>query len=122
MSPLFAALALMLPPPDPVELVGTWDVALYFSADAPPSATVMVVETEAEGVLTGTFYATPFSEARARVFQGEVVFTILTEDGSGPYLTSGTLQSNGEIKGQTLSVGRDFLMGWTATRRERETP
>ena len=123
MSLLITVLAVLaLPPRAPAELVGTWDVALYYSETAEPSSTVMVIDAEADGVLTGSFYGSAFGEARARVFQGEVIFTATTQDGSGAYLHSGRLASNGDMTGQTLSVGRDFLMGWTATRREGDAP
>ncbi len=110
-----AALALQAAPGD---LAGTWDVALYFSADAPPSATVMVLEPGDGGVLAGRFYGSPFGAARFAERDGVVAFTATTEDGSGPYLHSGRLTEDGRIEGQTLSVGRDFLMLWTAERRE----
>jgi len=110
-----AALALQAAPGD---LSGTWDVALYFSADAPPSATVLVLEPSQDGTLSGRFYGSPFGAARFAERNGVVAFTATTEDGSGPYLHSGRLTEAGVIEGQTLSVGRDFLMLWTAERRE----
>ena len=121
MTALLLIAALLLPPRSPAELVGSWDVALHYAEGAEPGATVMVVEAAQDGVLTGSFYGSAFGEARARVFQGEVIFTAVTEDGSGPYLHAGRLASDGTMTGQTLSVGRDFLMGWTA-RRRAETP
>jgi hypothetical protein len=104
----------------PAGLSGTWDVALYFSADAPPSATVMVLEPGEDGTLSGRFYGSPFGAARFAERDNVVAFTATTEDGSGPYLHSGRLTDDGRIEGQTLSVGRDFLMLWTAERRVEE--
>jgi hypothetical protein len=115
MSALVAALMLQAGPAD---LSGTWDVALYFSADAPPSATVMVLTPAADGSLAGSFYGTSFDVGRVAERRGAVAFTATTADNSGPYLHSGRLTGEGRIEGQTLSVGRDFLMIWTATRRE----
>jgi hypothetical protein len=104
-------------PASVADLIGTWDVSLYFSPDQPPSSTTMVITGVEDGVLTGTFYGSPFTTGRATVFDDEVIFTVATEDGSGPYLTSGELEDE-EIEGQTLSVGRDFLMAWEAERAE----
>lgn len=104
----------------PAELAGTWDVALYFSAEAPPSATVMVLEPREDGTLGGRFYGTPFEVARYAERNGAIAFTATTEDGSGPYLHAGRLTQDGDIEGQTLSVGRDFLMLWTAQRRQED--
>jgi len=95
------------------DLIGTWDVALFFSEDAPPSSTEMVVTAVDDGVLTGTFYGSPFLEGRAIVFDDEILFTVVTADGSGEYLTSGELDDD-EIEGQVLSVGRGFLMAFEA--------
>ena len=95
------------------DLIGTWDVSLFFSEEAPPSGTEMVVTAVDKGVLTGTFYGSPFLEGRAIVFDDEVLFTVVTADGSGEYLTSGELDDD-EIEGQVLSVGRDFLMAFEA--------
>lgn len=95
------------------DLIGTWDVALFFSEDAPPSSTEMVVTAVDDGVLTSTFYGSPFLQGRAIVFDDEVLFTVVTADGSGEYLTSGELDED-EIEGQVLSVGRGFLMAFEA--------
>lgn len=104
--------------PDPQVLLGTWDVALYFSASAPPSATVMEISAVNEdGTLAGTFYQSEFEQGRYRLTSDSVVFTVITSDSTGPYATSGRVQADGRIEGQTLSTGRDFLMAWTAQKR-----
>ncbi|MEL7232585.1 MAG: hypothetical protein AAGJ85_08765, partial [Pseudomonadota bacterium] len=106
------------PPVTSDSLVGTWDVSLYFSADAPPSSTVFIVSSTADGEVVGSFYGSEISESGVTVFQDEVLFTAVTSDGSGPYLHSGRLDAEaGMIEGQTLSTGRDFLMAWTAVRQ-----
>ena len=115
----FAAIAVQAAPAD---LAGSWDVSLYFSADAPPSTTVMVLDPNEDGSLAGRFYGSPFSAARFAEANGDVAFTAMTEDSSGAYLHSGRLAEDGRIEGQTLSVGRDFLMLWTAQRREEPAP
>lgn len=103
-------------------LIGTWDVSLYFSKDAPPSSTTLIVTKVADGDLAGSFYGSSFSESGVTVFKDEVLFTAVTADGTGPYLHSGRLSGGAEmIEGQTLSTGRDFLMAWTAVRQTEET-
>ncbi|MEL6568771.1 MAG: hypothetical protein AAFQ22_10165 [Pseudomonadota bacterium] len=95
------------------DLVGEWDVSLFFSPTAPPSKTVMVVEAVEDGIVTGSFYGSPFLSARAITFDEDVLFTATTEDGSGVYITQGELEDD-EIEGTTYAVGRDFLMAWRA--------
>lgn len=101
------------------DLIGTWDVALYFSPDSPPSATVMEISAvNTNGTLTGTFYQSAFETGRYTTRDGEVIISVVTSDGSAPYATSGRLSTDGAIEGQTLSLGRDFLMAWSATKAE----
>lgn len=114
---MLAVLAVLAVQAEPADLAGTWDVALYFSADAPPSATVMVLEPQADGALGGSFYGSRFEVGRVAERNGAVAFTATTEDNSGPYWHSGRL-IEGRVEGQTLSVGRDFLMLWSAERRQ----
>ena len=102
------------------DLVGTWDVSLFFSASQPPSETTMVISAVEDGALTGTFYGSAFEAGRARAHKGEVVFTVTTKDGSGLYATSGRLGPDNVVRGQTLSVGRDFIMAWEAERRAED--
>ena len=101
------------------DLIGSWDVSLFYSRDKPPSKTEMVVEKIKDGALVGTFYGTPFDAGRVTYRQGKVIFTVITSDGSGQYVTSGRLDATGLIDGQTLSVGRDFLMAWQAKKIDR---
>jgi len=109
------------PPISPSTLIGTWDVSLYFSEDQPPSSTALVVESGQDGVLEGSFYGSPFSDSGVTAFEGDILFTAVTADGTGPYLHSGRLSKGADmIEGQTLSTGRDFLMAWTATRQIEE--
>lgn len=101
------------------DLAGTWDVALYFDAEAPPSATEMVLAVGADGSLSGNFYGSAFIEAGAALRGDRLGFAATTADGSGTYFHSGRLL-DGRIEGQTLSEGRDFVMVWQATRRTTE--
>ena len=102
------------------DLVGVWDVALYFDPTKPPSSTVLEFTKVEAGIIEGSFYQTSFSIAKATVFEGDVVVSFITEDNSGPYAGAGRLSADGTFKGQTLSVGRDFVMPWTASRRVEE--
>ncbi|MEO0713659.1 MAG: hypothetical protein AAFY37_07070 [Pseudomonadota bacterium] len=107
------------PSPAESDLVGRWTVSLYFSPTAPPSSTTMeVTSVDETGTMTGTFYGTPFDSAKATLRGDVVIFALLTEDGTGPYATSGRLGAGDQIEGQTLSTGRDFIMAWTAERQE----
>ncbi len=104
---------------DARQLLGTWDVSLFFSASSPPSATLMEIRSVNEdGTIEGTFYNTEFEVGRFTEQEDVVAFSIITSDGSGQYATSGRLRGDGLVKGQTLSTGRDFLMLWEARRRE----
>jgi len=99
-------------------LMGTWDVALYFSPGSPPSATVMeITAVRSDGTLEGNFYQSAFELARYVVREDQLIISVVTSDGSGRYQTSGRLSPSGEFRGQTHSIGRDFLMPWTAERR-----
>ncbi|MEM6946461.1 MAG: hypothetical protein AAF486_00050 [Pseudomonadota bacterium] len=100
-------------PANAQDLLGTWDVSLFFSPDAPPSKTVMVITAVDGGVVSGSFYGSPFQASRAIVRGGVVQFTAVTEDGSGPCATQGRLE-DGAIEGTTFAIGRDFLMAWEA--------
>ena len=66
---LLTAMALLAATPQTEDLAGTWDVSLYFSENAAPSATVMVIDRVEDDALTGTFYNSPFLKARARLFK-----------------------------------------------------
>lgn len=106
-----------MPPLTADALVGDWDVALFYDPAAPPSATAMSISAVADGSISGAFYGSPMSEARVSEREGAIAFAAMTEDGSGPYFHSGRLAAPDVIEGQTLSVGRDFLMQWRATRK-----
>lgn len=96
-------------------LNGTWQVTLHNGLAEQPATTTLVISGAEGGTVEGSFYDTPFSIARATTWDGRVVFTGVTQDGSGPYAHSATLEGT-VLEGQTLSVGRDFIMAWTAER------
>ena len=97
------------------EFIGRWDISLFYAEGQAPSRTEMVIESVVDGAMTGTFYGSPFETARARKYGPTLAFTATTKDGTGPYIHSGRLDGD-IIEGQTLSVGRAFLMTWRARR------
>ncbi len=103
------------------DLIGVWDVSLFFAPDAAPSSTVLEVTEVDNGAVTGTFYGSPFVNARAVMHKGAVIFSAVTEDGTGPYAHGMRMHAPDFIYGQTLSTGRDFVMAWEATRRADNT-
>jgi len=101
----------------PDSLLGTWDVALYFSPNDPPSSTVMkITGVQDNGVIAGSFYQSPFELGRFTEKDNQIIISVITSDGSGKYFTSGRLSPSGVFIGQTHSEGRDFLMPWTAQK------
>ncbi|HIG24104.1 MAG TPA: hypothetical protein EYG02_01360 [Henriciella marina] len=123
---VFAALPAWATPDQPISverLTGSWDVSLYYSPDAPPSSTEMVIDgTGQDGQLSGSFYGSGFApDSRATERDGATAFIAVTRDGTGEYIHSGRLGADDMIEGQTLSRGRGFLMTWTA-RRTAEKP
>ncbi len=112
------------PPPaalKPSDLNGTWDVAMFYSPDEPPSSTVLELQVGDAGALTGSFYQSAFEDAEYAMRGSTLAFGAVTTDGTAPYSHSGRLV-DGKIEGQTLSHGRDFLMIWVATRRGETAP
>lgn len=101
----------------PDDIIGEWDISLYYSKLAPPSSTKLVVSGVENGVLSGTFYGSPFIKGRITTLENDVLFTVVTEDASGLYSTSGRLTSATTIAGQTLAHGREFLMPWQGVKQ-----
>jgi hypothetical protein len=110
-------LRLRRPALDAGALVGTWTVDLRPTPDAEPYLKTFVVRSVADGRLEGTFYDTPIREGHLDTAWGAVRFAFVTEDGTGVYHTSGTLE-NGRLEGTTHSLGRGFLQVWSAVRAE----
>ena len=117
---LFNACAAVEEAPAPArDLVGVWEVALYFSESDPPSATVLEILAIEDGELTGSFYGSPFEQARLSVRFEEIAIAAVTSDASGAYHHAARLQ-DGVLIGQTLSTGRGFLMQWRAERAPQD--
>jgi len=103
------------------DLDGTWDVTMYWSPTEPPSSTVMVLAASPDNKVTGSFYQSDFLEGQYSLRGDTLAFGGVTTDGEALYSHSGRFV-DGQIEGQTLSHGRDFLMIWVATRRAEEAP
>lgn len=97
-------------------LVGTWDVDLRPSPDAPPYLQELVIESVEGLTFVGSFYGAEVTEARINVDWGALRIAFVTEDGSGPYHHSAVLRGS-VLDGLSNSTGRDFLRYWSATRR-----
>lgn len=101
----------------PGDLTGTWDVFLIFDPDQPPSQTTLKISNVKEdGSFDGSFYGTAFETAMFRQDGDDVVIAFVTSDGAGAYHGAGRLNSRGDLAGQTLSMGRGFLMPWSARK------
>ena len=104
------------PSPDASQLVGTWQVDLRPTPNAPEYYQEFVV-TSADGkTFQGTFYGSPISQARINVDWSSLRIAFVTADQSGPYNHSAVL-TGGKLEGLTNSTGRDFLSYWSATKR-----
>jgi hypothetical protein len=113
-----AGCASLLPTPAaaPEALIADWNVDLQFDPASPPGSTTMAFSAASNGACAGSFYGTDMQSCRAIVRRDEVIFAAVTADQSGAYHHSGRLGADGIIRGQTLSIGRDFLMNWTAEK------
>jgi putative oxidoreductase len=107
------------PNPSIDALIGTWRVDLRPTLESPPSYVEMVIESiDENNELTGTFYnGSPIRFARVTNTFGVVRFAFTTEDGSGPYHTSGEI-INGQLTGVTHALGRGFVTPWRGERVE----
>ena len=97
--------------------VGTWIVDLRPTPDAEPYFQEFVVESVEGGQFLGSFYGTSVENARLNADWGPLHFAFTTDDGSGTYHTTGTLEG-GVLYGTTHALGRGFLAVWTAEREE----
>ena len=122
MRPL-ALLALLLtglgaashPAADPQALVGTWNVDLRPTADAPAYVQPMVVTSVDDGRVAGTFYGSPMVGGRVNTAWDGVYLAFSTSDGSAEYVTTARLL-DGVVTGVTYAPARDLLQPWRATR------
>ncbi|WP_031555584.1 hypothetical protein [Parvularcula oceani] len=126
LSAALAACAAMTGGAEHARAAQAWTVCLSHADDAPPSRTRMVLEglptAPARSVaIEGSFYGAAFETARATRTANSLIFSAVTEDASGAYHHAARL--SGEVFiGQTLAVGRDFLMPWTATQGDSPCP
>ena len=120
---LFAAAGVLVqataPPPDPNDLIGTWQVDLRPTPDAAPYYQSFTVSAIDGNTFTGTFYQSVIQQGRINTDWEAVYFAFITEDDSGVYHTAGRLV-DGRLEGTTHSLGRDFLAVWTAERKADE--
>lgn len=97
-------------------LVGTWTIDLRPTPDAAPYLVDLVIASITDGTFAGTFYnGSPITNAGVTNAFGVVRFAFTTEDGSGPYHTSGEVVGD-TISGMTHAIGRDFVMPWRGER------
>ena len=97
-------------------LVGTWKVDLRPTPESDPYFKEFVVTAVEGNTFTGTFYDTEISEARINTDWGKLRIAFVTEDGSGAYHHSATLEKEG-LEGQSNSTGRGFLSYWSAVKQ-----
>lgn len=96
-------------------LIGTWRIDLRPTPESDPFYAEMHI-TGVEGKsIAGRFFDSPMEEGRINMDWGKIRFSFVTEDGSGPYYTSGVLDGD-RMQGTTHSAGRDFLSVWTGER------
>ena len=103
-----------------------WTVCLQFDENLRPSTTTMTLETlpgdSAESnALSGTFYGSPFEQAIYTKRESKGYLAAMTSDESGAYYHGATFK-NGMFKGTTWSLGREFLMPWTAHPGDYDCP
>lgn len=101
--------------PAAADLVGTWQVDLRPTPDAPPYVQAFVVTGVQGKSFSGSFYGTPISQSKINTDWGAVRIAFVTGDGSGEYHHSAVLTGH-RLEGLTHSVGRDFLAYWSATK------
>lgn len=103
------------PAPKADVLIGTWQVDLRPTPDAPPYFQELVITAVTGKTFTGTFYGAPLSEGRINTDWGTVRVAFVTADGSGAYHHSAVLHGD-RLEGLTNSTGRDFLAYWSAKK------
>lgn len=112
---LTACSAVPKPPANAAQLLGSWQVDLRPTPDAPAYRQPMTI-TRLEGRrIDGSFYGTPFTGGLVNTDWGVVHLAFTTRDGSGEYHHSATLRE-GRLEGLTHSTGRGFLAVWRADK------
>ncbi|GAB3503562.1 hypothetical protein GCM10027341_32890 [Spirosoma knui] len=98
-------------------LIGTWEIDLRPSPDAPAYIKEFTVAGLSADSLRGVFYGTRFTNGRVNANWDKLYFAFTTADGSGTYYTSGYL-SEGKLSGMTYAQGRGFIMPWFSVRKK----
>ncbi|MCX7284114.1 MAG: hypothetical protein NTX28_08715 [Novosphingobium sp.] len=98
----------------PAALQGSWTVDL--STDpAQPYVKPMVLQLQADGTVTGSFYESEILAGRWKTDRGRSCVSFRTTDGAGPYHTAACLVGD-RVEGQTWAEHRNFLFNWNAAR------
>ncbi len=97
-------------------LLGTWQVDLRPTPDAEPYYKSFVVTSVEGRSFSGSFYDAPISQGRINTDWGKLRIAFETNDGSGPYHHSATLEGD-SLEGLSNSTGRDFLAYWSAVKQ-----
>ena len=99
-------------------LVGTWTVDLRPTPDAPPYLKKLVITSVVGTRVEGSFYdGTPMQSGRVNTTAAPVpCLAFFTDPGDSPYQSSARQVGPDRLEGMTLSVGRGFVMPWTAVR------
>ena len=97
-------------------LPGTWQVDLRPTPDAEPYYKSFIVTSVEGRSFSGSFYDAPISQGRINTDWGKLRIAFETNDGSGPYHHSATLEGD-RLVGLSNSIGRDFLAYWSAVRQ-----
>ncbi|MBT8485176.1 MAG: hypothetical protein KJO43_06320 [Phycisphaerae bacterium] len=104
--------------PDASALLGTWQVDLRPSPDAPAYLKTLRIRSVANGIVEGDFYeGSPISNGVVNTAWDAVHLSFTTADGSGTYHTAAVLRG-GRLEGTTHALGRSFLGVWSATSVE----
>lgn len=101
--------------PTPDDLVGSWQVDLRPSPDAPAYYQEFVVSSAGDGALSGVFYGSGLQFGRVNADWDGVHFAFVTIDRSSRYVTTGRLVGD-RLEGVTYSPDRDLLQPWSAER------
>lgn len=102
-------------PSTPDDLVGSWQVDLRPSPDAPAYYQELVISSANDGTLSGVFYGSGLQFGRVNTDWDGIHFAFVTIDQSSRYVTTGRLVGD-RLEGVTYSPDRDLLQPWNAER------
>ncbi len=98
-------------------LLGTLEIDLKPSPEAASYLKEFRISKYEEGILSGSFYDTPFKNGRINTAWGKVHFAFTTADNSGTYYHSGYLENN-KLFGNSFSPARGFIMPWSGVKKK----